>query len=250
MARYYEAASSLLLGDSDGENKIKTFIKENPTNIMADNAKLLYANYLFKNKKYRDALKTYKSTKSNNLAKEEQDEYNFKKAYCYYQTQNISEASAIFKELSQKDNAYRNDAQYYYAHILYINNEKDKALEYFNILKGNNKYKDIANIYILQTNFEKGNYTEVIEKGDDVLQKAHKNRKSDIALMLAEQGATVLVNYNGSREKAMEVVAQVEAAGGTAEAYAPRRTLPAATQYRQAPEAGTGPAARRTVYWK
>ena len=50
MARYYEAASSLRLGDSDGENKIKTFIKENPTNIMADNAKLLYANYLFKNK--------------------------------------------------------------------------------------------------------------------------------------------------------------------------------------------------------
>lgn len=39
-----------------------------------------------------------------------------------------------------------------------------------------------------------------------------------IALMLAEQGATVLVNYNGSREKAMEVVAQIEAAGGTAEA--------------------------------
>lgn len=199
MARYYEAASSLLLGDSDGENKIKTFIKENPTNIMADNAKLLYANYLFKNKKYREALKTYKSTKSNNLAKEEQDEYNFKKAYCYYQTQNISEASPIFKELSQKDNAYRNDAQYYYAHILYINNEKDKALEYFNILKGNNKYKDIANIYILQTNFEKGNYTEVIEKGDDVLQKAHKNRKSDIALMLAESW-----NQQGDYTKSLE----------------------------------------------
>ncbi len=39
-----------------------------------------------------------------------------------------------------------------------------------------------------------------------------------IALMLAGEGATVLVNYNGSKEKAMEVVAQIEAAGGTAEA--------------------------------
>lgn len=39
-----------------------------------------------------------------------------------------------------------------------------------------------------------------------------------IALTLAEQGAIVLVNYNGSRERALEVVAQIEQNGGRAEA--------------------------------
>lgn len=39
-----------------------------------------------------------------------------------------------------------------------------------------------------------------------------------IALKLAELGATVLVNYNGSRERALETVAEIEAAGGRAEA--------------------------------
>lgn len=39
-----------------------------------------------------------------------------------------------------------------------------------------------------------------------------------IALVLAEQGAAVLVNYNGSRERALEVVAQIEQNGGQAEA--------------------------------
>lgn len=39
-----------------------------------------------------------------------------------------------------------------------------------------------------------------------------------IALALAEQGAAVLVNYNGSRERALEVVAQIEQNGGQAEA--------------------------------
>ncbi len=186
MAKYYEAASSLLLEDSDGENKIKTFIKENPTNIMADNAKLLYANHLFKSRKYRDALKTYKSINSSNLTKDMQDECDFKKAYCYYQTQDISKATPIFEKLSKTTNQYREDATYYHAHILYINGKKDKALEYFNTLKNGKRYKDIANVYILQINFENGNYAEVVEKGDEVLQKAHKNRKSDIALMLAE----------------------------------------------------------------
>lgn len=39
-----------------------------------------------------------------------------------------------------------------------------------------------------------------------------------VALELARLGATVLVNYNGSRERAEEVVAQIATQGGTAEA--------------------------------
>lgn len=39
-----------------------------------------------------------------------------------------------------------------------------------------------------------------------------------VALELARLGATVLVNYNGSRERAEEVAAQIAAQGGTAEA--------------------------------
>lgn len=39
-----------------------------------------------------------------------------------------------------------------------------------------------------------------------------------IALTLAGYGATVIVNYNGSKEKAEAVVAEIEAAGGAAEA--------------------------------
>lgn len=185
MAKYYEAASTLFLDETDGENKITTFIKENPTALVADQAKLLYGNYLFKTRKYRDALKTYSSINSSNLSKEEQDESDFKQAYCYYQTQNVAQATPIFERLAKSEHAYTNDARYYYAHILYINGQEDEALEYFNMLK-ESSYSDIANIYILQINFNKNNYANVIENGDDVLQKAHKNRKSDIALMIAE----------------------------------------------------------------
>lgn len=186
MAKYYEAASTLFLDETDGENKITTFIKENPTALVADQAKLLYGNYLFKTRKYRDALKTYSSINSSNLSKEEQDESDFKQAYCYYQTQNVSQATPIFERLAKSEHAYTNDARYYYAHILYINGQEEDALEYFNMLKESSSYSDIANIYILQINFNKNNYANVIENGDDVLQKAHKNRKSDIALMIAE----------------------------------------------------------------
>lgn len=40
----------------------------------------------------------------------------------------------------------------------------------------------------------------------------------EVALTLAGYGATVIVNYNGSKEKAEEVVAEITAKGGSAEA--------------------------------
>ena len=40
----------------------------------------------------------------------------------------------------------------------------------------------------------------------------------EIALTLAANGATVIVNYNGSKDRAEEVVKEIEAAGGSAEA--------------------------------
>ena len=40
-----------------------------------------------------------------------------------------------------------------------------------------------------------------------------------VALKLAGEGATVIVNYNGSKERAEEVKKEIEAAGGKAEVY-------------------------------
>lgn len=186
MAKYYEAASSLYLNNSKGETKIITFIKENPTCIMTDHAKFLYANHLFNNKKYRNATKTYDEINTKYLNKEEQIECRYKQGYCHYQTQEIEEACSIFKEVSQQNSPYRDDAQYYYAHIQYTDGNKEEAYESFHKLKNSSKYKDIAELYITQINYDKGKYEEVIKNGDNVLGKVDKNRNTELALMIAE----------------------------------------------------------------
>ena len=54
-AKFYEAACSSYMGA--GEQQLMLFSKENPTSTFAPRADFLYANMLFKNKKYRDAVK-------------------------------------------------------------------------------------------------------------------------------------------------------------------------------------------------
>lgn len=186
MAKYYEAAAALYLNNSKGVTKIISFVKENPTSIMADHANFLYANHLFKNKKYRDALKTYETINANCLNKEEQIECNYKQGYCYYQTQGIEQASLLFKDVSKQESQYQEDALYYYAHIQYTNGNKDEANEIFNRLKDNDKYKDISKLYLIQISYDNGRYDDVIKDGDEALSQVEKNRKSELALMIAE----------------------------------------------------------------
>ena len=186
MAKYYEAASALYLNNSKGVTKVITFVKENPTCIMADHANFLYANHLFKNKKYRNATKTYESININYLDKEEQIESKYKQGYCYYQTQEIEKASELFKDVSKQESPYQEAAQYYYAHIQYTSGNKDEANEIFNELKDSEKYKNISKLYLVQINYENGRYDEVIANGDDALNQIEKNRKPELALMIAE----------------------------------------------------------------
>lgn len=183
-AKYYEAVSSLYLGQ--GETKIINFVKENPTNLMANHAKFLYANSLFKNKKYRDAIKIYDNINTKGLGDDELMEYQYKKGLCYYQTNNIEKAMSVFYDLIYITNPYQDDARYYYAHIQYIKKDYEEALFNFNKLKDTGKYGDIADIYILNINYEKGNYSDVTANCEEMLRKADKDHKSEVALMIAE----------------------------------------------------------------
>ncbi len=40
-----------------------------------------------------------------------------------------------------------------------------------------------------------------------------------VALRLAREGAFVIINYNGSEEKAKQVLSEIEGQGGTGEVY-------------------------------
>ena len=185
-AQFYEAASALYLDNGNGEQMITDFVNNNSTSPLAVDANFLYANLLFKNKKYRDAIKVYDKIEESDLDDNEISEYQFKKALCYYNTNNIDAAEPLFFKASVNDGAYKVDAQYYYAHIQYVNDNLDDAVFHFEKIKNNPKYNKIVPLYLLQIDFDNGNYEAVTQSCDKVYILADKRRKSDVALMAAE----------------------------------------------------------------
>lgn len=183
-AKFYEAACSSYMGA--GEQQLMLFSKENPTSTFATKADFMYANMLFKNKKYRDAIKIYESVDDECLTEEEKAEFYFKKGLAYYQTNDINKAEPLFYKAAFMNSPYKDDARYYYAHIQYVNKKYEEARFHFKKIEDSPKYKDVVPLYMMQIDFVDGNYTLVTTDADKVLANAQGQRKVELALIIAE----------------------------------------------------------------
>jgi TolA-binding protein len=203
-AKFYEAACSSYMGA--GEQQLMLFSKENPTSTYAVKADFMYANMLFKNRKYRDALKKYEAIDAECLTSDEKAEYYFKKGLAYYQTSAIDKAEPLFYKAAFLESPYKDDARYYYAHIQYVNKKYDDAKFNFKKIENSPKYADIVPVYLMQIDYINGNYSVVTTDADEILNNADKSRKVDLALIIAESWyeqqdyAQALKYYNIARE--------------------------------------------------
>lgn len=183
-AKFYEAACSSYMGA--GEQQLMLFSKENPTSTFATKADFMYANMLFKNKKYRDAIKIYEGIDDECLTEDEKAEFYFKKGLAYYQTNDIDKAEPLFYKAAFMNSPYKDDARYYYAHIQYVKKKYDEARFHFQKIENSQKYKDVISLYMMQIDFVDGNYTSVTTDADNVLDNAQGQRKVELALIIAE----------------------------------------------------------------
>ena len=183
-AKFYEAACSSYMGA--GEEQLMLFSKENPTSVFAPRADMLYANMLFQNKKYRDAVKRYEAIDEESLSDDEKAELYFKEGLAYYQINEIDKAAPLFYKAAFMNSPYKDDARYYYAHIQYVNKKYDDAKFQFKKIEKSPKYKDIVPVYLMQIDYVDGNYSSVTTDADKVLETTQGQRKVDIALIIAE----------------------------------------------------------------
>ena len=183
-AKFYEAACSSYMGA--GEEQLMLFSKENPTSAFAPRADMLYANMLFQNKKYRDAVKRYEAIDEESLSDDEKAELYFKEGLAYYQTNEVDKAAPLFYKAAFMNSPYKDDARYYYAHIQYVNKKYEDAKFQFKKIEKSPKYKDIVPVYLMQIDYVDGNYSSVTTDADKVLETAQGQRKVDVALIIAE----------------------------------------------------------------
>ena len=185
-AQYYEAVSALYLGHADGPAKVVQFVNDNPGSTWARHANFLYANHLFKEKKYKEALAIYEKTDAFALTTDEAQQMQFNMGYANFQSGELDKAMPLFHGLMMNTGKYQDQARYYYAHIQYVNEKYDEALANFRLLRTHKDYSKVVPSYIMQIDYLKGDYQAVIDEGPEYIRKADKKRKSEMAQIVAD----------------------------------------------------------------
>ncbi len=185
-AQYYEAVSALYLGHADGPAKVIQFVNDHPGSTWARHANFLYANNLFQNRKYKEALEIYEQTDAAALTADEAQQMQFNKAYAYFQQSDLDKASPLFHGLMMNEGKYKDSAKYYYAHIQYVKGKNTEALACFRQLRSHPDYAKVVPSYIMQINYLNGDYQSVIEEGPQAIQNADKKRKGELAQIVAD----------------------------------------------------------------
>ena len=185
-AQYYEAVSAMYLGHADGPAKVIQFVNDNPGSTWAKHANFLYANNLFQNKKYKEALAIYEKTDAFSLTTDEAQQMQFNKGYAYFQTSELDKAMPLFHGLMMNEGKYQEPSRYYYAHIQYVKEKYNEALDNFRRLRSHSDYAKVVPAYIMQIDYLKGDYQSVIEEGPTYIQQADKKRKSEMAQIVAD----------------------------------------------------------------
>ena len=185
-AQYYEAVSAMYLGHADGPAKVIRFVNDNPGSTWAKHANFLYANNLFQGKKYKEALSIYEKTDATSLSTDEAQQMQFNMGYAYFQSGELDRAIPLFHGLMMNEGKYRDPARYYYAHIQYVKEKYNEALDNFRRLRTHKDYGKVVPAYIMQIGYLKGDYQSVIEDGPDAVLNADKKRKSEMAQIVAD----------------------------------------------------------------
>lgn len=161
-ASYYEAACALELFHEDARALIGRFVLEYPESPMVARARFLLAKSWFRDKKYKDAIREFKSIEPEQLTRAEWYEYKYKLGYSLFSTNDKDNARLLFSEIKDAESPYRIPSIYYFAHISYEQKKWDVALREFQKIEKEKLFSSMIPYYMAQIYYFQERYPEVI----------------------------------------------------------------------------------------
>jgi tetratricopeptide (TPR) repeat protein len=185
-AEYYRALCSIELFNNDAEYLIARFIANYPESPRTRVAYFEMAIYKYRKGNYQEALFYFDKVWKQNLTKEQLYEFYFKRGYSYFKTDNLTASAKMFYELLNKDSKFTAPAQYFYAHVAYLDKNYETALNGFTKLNDDPTFAPLVPYYLVQIYYLQGKNDKVLELGTELLTQTDTKREAEIARLVGE----------------------------------------------------------------
>jgi len=186
-AKFYVAVTALRLFNGDAEMLIKQFIDNYPESPHIYRAYFEYANFLFRNQNFKEALKYYEKVDIKRFNNKDLSEYFYKLAYSYFKTDEVAKAKQIFKETKDSQSVYAENALYYYSYIEYLDKNYNAALPGFEKLAADTAgmFAAVVAPYIAQIYYQQQQYEKAIRYGLSIEESVNPAQLPDVYKVIA-----------------------------------------------------------------
>ncbi len=180
------ARCSYELLNNDAKALLYAFVSKHPENSYTPMARFYMGNILYREKSYKKAAEAYELVSVNILSPEQQIEYQFKKGYSYFMTDDFLKARSCFMLIKDSENTYTAPANYYYGHISYNEGQYEVALTSFKKLTEDATFGGIVPYYITQIYYLQKKFDELLTYAPPMLENPNVKRQAEMARMVGD----------------------------------------------------------------
>lgn len=185
-ALYFKAVSAMNAGHSTGHLFLERFITDYPESPYINQAKFSLGDYQFDRKQYALVLRTYNDVDRALLNSDDQVKMQYQSGYSHLMQENTEEALKEFQGIMDKNNMYSRPATYYWAHIMYLNENYQSALNGFAKLENEPAYSRVIPIYVSHIYYKQQRYNDVVNYTVSVLDDVEEEHKGELSKIIGD----------------------------------------------------------------
>ncbi len=169
-SQFFDNVIGVILQKNHAEKGLEAFMKEYPNSAYFAQANLPLADYYLAQKDFEKALETLKKVNQYQLSKEENTQYILKLGYAKFMTGDSKGAIEALEESYQNlEDSEKGDVAYMLGHLYYEDGNAEKAFQYFDSIKNDEKYAQLVRPYYVQLYYNEKKYDEAISEGKQLL---------------------------------------------------------------------------------
>ncbi|RYD81218.1 MAG: tetratricopeptide repeat protein [Sphingobacteriales bacterium] len=201
-ANYYIALSAMELFQDDAEILLTQFTQNFPEHPKARMVNYYLGKFQYRQKNYDKTIAALEKTDPSDLSQKEQSEYKFMLGYSYFKNNDNKKAKEQFAQIKDVPNDNQSMAAYYYGFISYQEGKYNEALNEFQKIKTDKKFKSMIPLYITQIYLLQGKYDKVISEGEAALNAKgdEKAEKSDEIMLYVAEAYYLQKNFTSAME--------------------------------------------------
>ncbi|WP_340114162.1 tetratricopeptide repeat protein [Maribellus mangrovi] len=185
-AEYFRSASALNAGYRSGDKLMESFITNYPESQYINDAWFTMGNYQFDKGQHLRVLRSFANVDPAGLSDDDRIELQYKRGYANLMQDNIDAALADFDAIKNSNNLYSKPATYYWAHIQYLNENYDAALEGFSRMNNDPAYSQVIPIYVSHIYYKQEKYDQVVNYTTSIINDVEEEQKTELSRIVGD----------------------------------------------------------------